>query len=122
MTNELNQQTKSVQQPFTEFFISTLPAFFLSFVLFIGGIGLLYLRIPKWSLFLGVPTIQLGIIFLILTFDKIIQSRTSPERLHIIPCSICNNPTPISLDKKGAICDICRQKMAKKLKTVKKNY
>lgn len=41
--------------------------------LFIGGIVLLALRYPFWSLFLGLPSVQIGIVLIILTFDKLSQ-------------------------------------------------
>lgn len=40
-------------------------------ILFIGGIFILVLRIPFWSLVLGIPSIQIGIVFIIFTFDDI---------------------------------------------------
>ena len=43
----------------------------VSLVLFIGGILLLISGIKFWSLFLGIPATQTGIVFLILAFEKL---------------------------------------------------
>ncbi len=43
---------------------------FIACTLFIGGIILFIQKVPFWSVFLGIPAIQLGIVFLIFTFEK----------------------------------------------------
>lgn len=43
--------------------------FVAAIVLFIGGIVILILRIPFWSLILGIPAVQIGLILIIFTFD-----------------------------------------------------
>lgn len=45
--------------------------FIAAVVLFIGGIFILTLRIPFWSLILGIPSIQIGLVLIIFTFDAI---------------------------------------------------
>lgn len=39
-------------------------------ILFMGGAWLISLKIPFWSLFLGIPSVQIGIIFVIFSFDN----------------------------------------------------
>lgn len=51
----------------------------VSCILFIGGIALLALRIPFWSLLLGIPAVQIGIVFLIFAFDKLSQEAIKEE-------------------------------------------
>lgn len=92
---------------------------FLSLVLFVGGIVLLALRIPGWSLFLGLPAVQIGIVLLIFTFDEIARYRVGPESLKMISCSVCGEPTPAPSWQKEKICEKCQQKIAKKLKIEK---
>ncbi len=53
-------------------FLTTL----LAITLFAGGIVLLIAKIPFWSLYFGLPSVQIGIILMILAFEK-----TSKEKL-----------------------------------------
>ncbi len=39
--------------------------------LFVGGIILLLSHIPFWSFFLGLPASQIGIVLLILTYERL---------------------------------------------------
>ncbi|MBI2034541.1 MAG: hypothetical protein HYT11_02290 [Candidatus Levybacteria bacterium] len=43
----------------------------VSLALFLGGITTLALHIEFWSYYFGIPATQMGIIFLILIFDKV---------------------------------------------------
>lgn len=40
-------------------------------ILFIGGIAIIFTKIPFWSLFLGIPSIQGGIVMMIFSFDRL---------------------------------------------------
>ena len=51
----------------------------VSLVLFLGGIMLLALRIPFWSLLLGLPAVQIGIVLIIFTFDRLSQEEIEEE-------------------------------------------
>lgn len=51
----------------------------VSIVLFVGGIVLLILRLPFWSLFLGLPATQIGLILLIFSFDRLSQEEIEEE-------------------------------------------
>lgn len=42
----------------------------VSMTLFIGGIFLLLAGLPFWSYYFGIPSVQIGIIFLILSFER----------------------------------------------------
>ena len=48
----------------------------VSIVMFVGGIFLLFARIPFWSLLLGVAATQIGIVFLIFTYEKLSTEST----------------------------------------------
>jgi hypothetical protein len=98
------------------FFVRQLPKILISLALFSGGIGLLLLKIPGWSLFLGLPATQIGIIFLIFSFDDLAKKHLGPESLHLIYCSICSKPTLAPLWQKEKICRECQEKIGKKTK------
>ena len=51
----------------------------VSLALFLGGIMLLALRIPFWSLLLGLPAVQIGIVLIIFTFDRLSQEEIEEE-------------------------------------------
>lgn len=92
----------------------------ISLVLFAGGIALLALRIPGWSLILGLPAVQIGIIFLIFTFDEVARGKVGPDSLHMVRCSVCGKPTLAPYWQKEKICRACQKKIAQKLKKEKK--
>jgi len=88
-------------------------------VLFAGGITLLALRIPGWSLFLGLPAVQVGIVFLIFTFDELFRTKIGPNSLQMVHCSVCGKLTPVPYWQKEKICEECQKEIAKKLKVGK---
>lgn len=116
MPESLNQLKNGTKKVLLRFFTNTLPALFLSLTFFIGGITLLALRVPFWSLFLGLPAVQIGIVFLIFTFDVIAQEKVGTHSLYITSCPICNNPVLTHSWEKEKICTECQKKIAKKLK------
>jgi len=117
---EIADQLKNeIKQTFLKLVTKTLPSLFLSLILFSGGIALLALRIPGWSLFLGLPAVQVGIVFLIFTFDKIAHDKVGPNSLQMIPCSVCDKLTLAPYWQKEKICEECQKKIAKKLKLEK---
>ena len=59
----------------------------ISITLFIGGIILILSQIPFWSLFLGIGAIQIGIVFLIFTYEKLSSN-------YIINTFVDINPQP----------------------------
>lgn len=113
------QPSANLKLIFIGFLTTTLPSLFLALALFVGGIALLALHIPGWSLILGIPATQIGLVFLIFTFDKIARSKVGPDGLHVIHCSICKKPLAVPLGEKEKICEECQQKITKKLKEEK---
>jgi hypothetical protein len=97
-----------------KFFTKSLPSIFLSLSLFVGGIALLAIRIPGWSLILGLPAVQIGLVFLIFTFDDIARNKVGPQSLHMIPCSVCGKPTLTPNWEQEKICMKCQQLIAKR--------
>lgn len=102
----------------TEFFIKSLPSLLVSFLLFGGGIVLLALRIPGWSLFLGLPSVQIGIVFLIYTFESVGRRRSvlPTEEYHFVSCLVCGQQTQAPKYIQKRICDDCQVKIAQKVK------
>jgi hypothetical protein len=98
-----------------KFFTKSLPSIFLSLSLFAGGIALLALRIPGWSLILGLPAVQIGLIFLIFTFDEIARNKVGPDSLHLISCSVCGKPILAHQWESEKICIACQKKVSQKL-------
>jgi energy-converting hydrogenase Eha subunit C len=43
----------------------------ISIILFVGGIIILLSQIPFWSIFLGITATQIGIVFLIFSYEKL---------------------------------------------------
>jgi hypothetical protein len=104
------------KQIFTTFFTKTIPSIVLSLSLFAGGIFLLALRISGWSLILGLPAVQIGIVFLIFTFDDVARRKVGPESLHQVPCSICGKIVLTHQWEKEKVCIDCHKKFAQKVK------
>lgn len=51
----------------------------LAITLFVGGIVLLISKIPFWSLYFGLPSVQIGIILMILAFEKTSKEKFGHE-------------------------------------------
>ena len=85
-----------------------------------GGIVILALRIPGWSLLMGLPPILLGVIFLIFTIDAVARKNLGQESLQTVLCSVCGQPTPAPSWQNEKICFVCEEKLAQKLKEEKK--
>lgn len=110
MAKILNQFQNGTKQILLKFVTKTIPSLLVSLVLMLGGIYLLSLRIPGWSLIFGLPAISTGIIFLIFTFDEIAQNKVGPNSLHVVSCSICGQPTLAPKWQKEKTCEKCQKK------------
>lgn len=86
----------------------------LSASLFIGGAYILSLKIAFWSLFLGIASVQIGIILIILTFDAFIKRKTKPvtEDYKTLACLVCKTATFVPKYARTSICDSCQVKIA----------
>jgi hypothetical protein len=93
---------------------------FICLALLGGGIIILALRIAGWSLFLGLPMVLFGVVFLIFTFDNVARNKFGKESLQVVLCSLCSKPTPSPSWQNEKICPECEKKIAKKLKEEKK--
>lgn len=110
MAKILNQFQNGTKRIFLKFVTKTIPSLLVSLALMLGGIYLLSLRIPGWSLIFGLPAVSTGIIFLIFTFDEIAQNKVGLNSLHLISCSICGQPTFAPKWQKEKICEECQKK------------
>ncbi|MFH0864332.1 MAG: hypothetical protein V1858_04580 [Candidatus Gottesmanbacteria bacterium] len=89
----------------------------ISLGLFLGGIILLVIRIPFWSLLLGLPSVQIGIILIIFAFDRLSHEEIKYELadVHQVPCALCGQPTfTQGIEVKG-ICSDCDKRLLKKM-------
>src|SRR3989304_5891506 len=86
----------------------------LSIVLFLGGAFLLTLKIPFWSMVLGIASVQIGIVLIILTFDSLIRKRNKPltEDYKTVNCLICRSSQFVPKYQKTIICDTCMARIA----------
>lgn len=113
---EKSHKTNPAEEATGECFIENRSNHYLSIIislcLFIGGIIILGLRIPGWSLFLGLPAIQVGAILLIFSFDNLARKNVGIQSLQVLECSICRQPTVAPKWKKEAICETCQKEIA----------
>ncbi len=82
----------------------------ISLLLFAGGVWIFTLRIPVWSLILGVPSIQVGMMLLIVSFDQVAERTAGLQRYYIVPCEVCGNPTAAPIGETHEKCPDCRAK------------
>ncbi len=82
----------------------------ISLLLFAGGVWTFTLRIPVWSLLLGVPAIQVGIMLLIVSFDQAAERTAGLKQYHIVSCEVCGNPTAAPIGETHEKCPDCRAK------------
>lgn len=92
---------------------------FLSVVLFTGGIFILSAKIAFWSLFLGIASIQIGIVLIILTFDSFIKRKSGrlTDEYKTLNCLVCRAPTFVPRYQRTAICNDCQVRISKTFKT-----
>lgn len=91
----------------------------LSITLFLGGGFILYLKIPFWSLFIGLAAVQTGIVFSIFTFEAFTKRRSKPitEDYKTIPCLLCKKLNYVPKFQNTTICDHCQLKIAQASKS-----
>lgn len=94
-------------------FLRDISRFIAPMILFAGGVWLLSLRISGWSMLLGLPAIQVGIVFIILGFDNSAKKTFSPSEFHIVKCEVCGDPTAAPLGETHEVCPRCRVKRIK---------
>jgi hypothetical protein len=112
MRRRLNDFKNNLKAILVEFIISDLPCIFLSLALFLGGIWLLALRIPGWSLFFGLMITPMGAAFTIFTLDKVSRNRITPPAFKLAKCKVCGRKTYVK-EETEVICGQCRKDILK---------
>ncbi len=111
---QLSQQETveyALKRKLVYFFIQQLPQLVLSSLLFIGGIVLLSLKIPGWSLIIGLPAVQFGLIFMIFNYDRAANKRVGINSLYSVECPICHKSF-LSYTREGEeVCPFCQAKI-----------
>lgn len=89
-----------------------------SLALFIGGIIILSLKIPFWSLVIGLASIQIGIVMLIFVFDLFVRRKGKPvtNDYKTLACLMCHRVTYVPKFMGTVLCDSCQIKIAQTLK------
>lgn len=105
----------NTQQSLVQFFISDLPCIILSLALFLGGIWVLSLRIPGWSLFFGLIITPLGLAFCIYTLDDVAKNMVAPPPFKPIKCNVCGKNTFAKEAEEDVICGKCRKDIQKEI-------
>lgn len=99
----------------TQYFTYDLPSIFLSLALFLGGIWLLSLRIPGWSLLLGLIITPVGFALTIYTLDDIARNIIIPSGFKPARCNVCGKITYTREPKEDVICWRCREDITEKI-------
>lgn len=113
MPNPLPYIKNGFHQVLIKFFIKDIPSVILSLSLFLGGVWLLSLRIPGWSLFFGLIIIPTGFAFVIYSLDSVAKNTVSPPNFKTTRCKVCGKTTFAKKDKKDAICSSCRESVTR---------
>lgn len=90
-------------------FIKDFPSIILSLALFLGGIWLLSLRIPGWSLLWGLIILPIGFVFTVYTLDDVARNVVAPPLFKAVKCNVCGKITYAREDKEDVICWRCRE-------------
>lgn len=91
-------------------FRGLIPIIFLA-----GGVGLLALRLPGWSLILGIPVTIFGVVFLLYTYDEVVRGKVFSMPTRFARCAVCGKPTPIlpGQNPGNLICPVCKKEVGK---------
>jgi hypothetical protein len=100
-------------QSLSQFFISDLPCLVLSLALFLGGIWILSLKIPGWSLFFGLIITPVGFAFCVYTLDDLAKNIVAPSPFESIKCNVCGKNTFAKEAREDIICGLCRKDIQK---------
>lgn len=91
-----------------QFIISDLPSIILSLALFLGGLWLLSLRIPGWSLLWGLIITPTGFALVVFTFDDVARNVVASPPFKPKRCHVCGKITYAKEEDKDVICWRCR--------------
>lgn len=100
---------------FTKLFTHDLPCIILSLALFLGGIWLLSLHIPGWSLLFGLIITPIGFAFVVFTLDEVARNVIIPSPFRPVRCNVCGRTTYTRESEEEVICSRCRKDISKKI-------
>ena len=107
-----------------DYLIKLIARIIIPIIMFIGGIIILSLHLPGWSIILGLPVSMFGIVFIIYTYDEVITKNVVNKEKYLERCPICKKV--YSVDKIGGtedfICENCREKIIRDISSKKGNY
>lgn len=115
MPENLSQPKTNAGLAFTKLFTHDLPCILLSLALFFGGIWLLSLRIPGWSLFFGLMITPIGFVFVVFTLDEVARNVIIPSPFRPARCNVCGKMTYAREGKEDVICGRCREDISEKI-------
>jgi hypothetical protein len=107
---EITEKNHRLEEAIKLLFRGTIPIVFLA-----AGVVILALRMPGWSLLLGVPLTIFGAVFLIYTYDEVVRKTFVPMPPEVTKCSVCGKHTPAipGVPEKDTICAICKRDIKK---------
>lgn len=100
----------ALKRQFLNFLIQQLPQLLISSSLFVGGLILLFLRIPGWSLIIGLPAVQIGLVFLIFSYDRFTNKKVGIGSLYSLECQECGKSFLSFQQDQEKICPFCAAK------------
>jgi len=113
MPKSPTQPKNATRQVLIKFIIKDLPSIVLSLALFLGGIWLLSLHIPGWSLLWGLIILPIGFAFMVYTLDDVARNVIVPAPFKLTKCKVCSKNTYAREDDKDVICGRCREDITK---------
>ena len=110
---EATEKNNRLEEAIKLLFRGIIPIVFLA-----AGVVVLALRMPGWSLLLGLPLTIFGAVFLIYTYDEVVRKTFAPMIPQIVKCSVCGKPTPSlpGQDPENTICPVCKRGVKKGIK------
>ncbi len=107
---ENTEKNNRLEEAIKLLFRGIIPIVFLA-----AGVIILALRMPGWSLLLGIPLTIFGAVFLIYTYDEVVRKTFAPMPTQIVKCSVCGKHTPVipGFPEKDTICAACKKEVKK---------
>ncbi len=115
MVKNSSQTKNGIKQAFTHLLASDLPCIILSLGLFLGGIWLLSLKIPGWSLFFGLIITPVGFALTVYTLDDVARIVVAPPPFKSVRCDVCGKKTFAREEAQDVICHRCREDITKEV-------
>ena len=101
--------------PFAQFVIRDIPSIILSLALFLGGIWLLAIRVPGWSILFGLIFTPMGAAFMVFTLDRVARNRIAPPSFKPTKCRVCGKRTYFKENVEDTICSQCREDIGEEI-------